>query len=98
MAKSINCYFAGSIFTSKYYNRTSNTRVSNLQGSTTSDERKCQRGSKRSAQQRAISVFDQVDRTRISVESKGTEPYKHCFRHRANAQFNSKQSWNEEVR
>ena len=71
MAKSINCYFVGSIYTSKYYNRSSSTN--SLQRTATSDERKCQRGSKRFAQSRAISVFDQVDWKRVSLEFKGRE-------------------------
>lgn len=98
MAESSNCNFAGSIYTSRNNDRSSNTRTNYIQGQATSDERKCQRGSKRFAQSRAISVFDQVGRTGISVELKGTEPYIHSKWIGTTPRQHSKQPRNEEIR
>ena len=98
MAESSNCFSISHFYTSRNNDRSSNTRTNYIQRKATSHERKCQRGSKRFAQSRAISVFDQVGRTGISVEFKGTEPYIHSKWPGTTTRQHSKQSWNEEIR
>ena len=98
MAESSNCFSTSNFYTSSNNYRSSSTRTSNLQGSSTSNERKCQRGSKRFAQSRAISMFDQIGRTGISVESKSTKPSIHSQWPWTTPGQHSKQSWNEEIR
>ena len=98
MAKSSNCFFTSSSYTSKHYDRSSSTRTNYIQGQATSDERKCQRGSKRFAQCRAISMPDQVDWKRVSLEFKGTEPSIHSQWPWTTPRQHSKQPRNEEVR
>ena len=43
-------------------------------------------------------MFDKAYWERKCLESKGREPYKHCFRDRPDAKQHSKQSWHEEIR